>query len=81
MSSRGAATSAAPNDPPSVEHQPAECALVARPIELCATVLDDDEFDEAMVEFALAYAEQNEADYAAFTRAVNTGRLFAIPGV
>jgi len=42
---------------------------------------DDDEFDEAMVEFALAYAEQNEADYAAFKRAVNTGRLFAIPGV
>ncbi len=42
---------------------------------------EDDEFDEAMVAFSLAYAEQNEADYAAFTRAVNTGRLFAIPGV
>jgi uncharacterized protein (DUF2252 family) len=42
---------------------------------------DDDEFDKAMVEFAVAYADQNEADYSAFTRAVNTGRLFAIPGI
>lgn len=36
-----AASAHAPNDPPSVEYQPAECALVGRPIELCATVLDD----------------------------------------
>jgi hypothetical protein len=29
------------NDPPLVEHQPAQCSLVTRPIELCASVLDD----------------------------------------
>ncbi len=29
------------NDPPSVEHQPAQCSTVAKPIELCASVLDD----------------------------------------
>lgn len=29
------------NDPPLVEHQPAQCALIAKPIELCASVLDD----------------------------------------
>lgn len=29
------------NDPPSVEHQPAQCTVAAKPIELCASVLDD----------------------------------------
>jgi len=29
------------NDPPVVEHQPAQCSIVAKPIELCASVLDD----------------------------------------
>jgi hypothetical protein len=29
------------NDPPVVEHQPAECSVISKPIELCATVLDD----------------------------------------
>lgn len=29
------------NDPPLVEHQPAQCSIVSKPIELCATVLDD----------------------------------------
>lgn len=29
------------NDPPLVEHQPAQCSIVAKPIELCASVLDD----------------------------------------
>ena len=29
------------NDPPSVEHQPAQCSVVGKPIELCASVLDD----------------------------------------
>jgi NAD(P)H-dependent flavin oxidoreductase YrpB (nitropropane dioxygenase family) len=42
---------------------------------------DDAEFDEAMVAFAEAYADQNAADYEEFKRAVNTGRLFAIPGI
>ncbi|MEO8358640.1 MAG: hypothetical protein ABI672_01310 [Vicinamibacteria bacterium] len=29
------------NDPPLIEHQPAQCSVVSKPIELCATVLDD----------------------------------------
>ncbi len=29
------------NDPPLVEHQPAQCSVVSKPIELCASVLDD----------------------------------------
>ena len=36
-----AAAGASANDPPLVEHQPAQCSIVAKPIELCATVLDD----------------------------------------
>jgi len=35
------ATNAFANDPPLVEHQPAQCSLIAKPIELCASVLDD----------------------------------------
>ncbi|MEO5761354.1 MAG: hypothetical protein ABIR28_03490 [Vicinamibacteria bacterium] len=29
------------NDPPLIEHQPAQCSVASKPIELCATVLDD----------------------------------------
>jgi len=29
------------NDPPVVEHQPAQCSIVSKPIELCASVFDD----------------------------------------
>ena len=29
------------NDPPLVEHQPAQCSVIGKPIELCASVLDD----------------------------------------
>jgi hypothetical protein len=39
------------NDPPSVEHQPVECALVARPMELCATVLDDGDIAKVRLYF------------------------------
>ena len=35
------ATTALANDPPLVEHQPAQCSLIGKPIELCASVLDD----------------------------------------
>jgi Uncharacterized protein conserved in bacteria (DUF2252) len=36
-----------------------------------------DMFDRAIAEFSTAYADQNERDYAAFTEAVNSGRLIA----
>ena len=38
-------------------------------------------FDEAIASFAAAYAEQNEQDYAALLRAIDSGRLAAEPGV
>ena len=34
-----------------------------------------DRFDQAVADFAIAYADQNEADYAAFKKAVRAGRL------
>jgi uncharacterized protein (DUF2252 family) len=38
-------------------------------------------FDRAIAEFAVAYADQNERDHAAFTRAVASGRLTATTDV
>jgi uncharacterized protein (DUF2252 family) len=40
----------------------------------------NEEFDEAIVKFAVSYAEQNERDYEAFVKAVRTGRLKADEG-
>jgi Uncharacterized protein conserved in bacteria (DUF2252) len=40
-----------------------------------------DTFDRAMADFAAAYADQNERDYAAFAAAVDSGRLVAQAGV
>ena len=34
-----------------------------------------DKFDHAIARFAAAYADQNEADYARFMQALNTGEL------
>jgi uncharacterized protein (DUF2252 family) len=39
-----------------------------------------DTFDQALVSFAVAYADQNEADYAAFTQAIKSGRIRAASG-
>ncbi len=39
------------------------------------------QFDSAVAEFAEAYANQNEADYAAFQAAVDSGRLKAETGI
>jgi hypothetical protein len=36
-----------------------------------------DRFDGAVADFALAYMKQNEADYAAFQKAVRAGHLHA----
>ena len=40
-----------------------------------------DAFDRAIAEFAVAYADQNERDYAAFAAAVESGRLPARPDI
>jgi hypothetical protein len=37
-----------------------------------------DTFDEAMGDFAQAYADQNEKDYAALVEAVKSGRVKAL---
>ena len=37
-----------------------------------------DEFDQAIGEFALAYADQNERDYAALVEAVKLGKIDAL---
>ena len=38
-------------------------------------------FDDAMARFAVAYADQNEADYRAFTDAIAKGKIEAVTGV
>ena len=40
-----------------------------------------DAFDAAIAEFSIAYADQNERDYAAFMSAISSGRLLAQTGV
>jgi uncharacterized protein (DUF2252 family) len=42
---------------------------------------DDDTFDRALERFAVAYADQNDADYAAFTRAADEQRIAVERGV
>ncbi len=40
-----------------------------------------DVFDRAMADFAVAYADLNERDYAAMREAVSSGRLTAEEGI
>ena len=42
---------------------------------------DDDAFDRALEQFAVAYADRNDADYAAFARAAEEGRIAVVHGV
>jgi 4-methylaminobutanoate oxidase (formaldehyde-forming) len=42
---------------------------------------DDDTFDRALESFAVAYADQNDADYAAFTDAADEQRIAVERGV
>ncbi len=42
---------------------------------------DDDTFDHALERFAVAYADQNDADYAAFARAADDGTIAVERGV
>jgi uncharacterized protein (DUF2252 family) len=50
------------------------------PVPIAAYIGKSDAFDLAMERFALAYADQNERDYAAFAAAVKTGRLAVVKG-
>ncbi|HTT53719.1 MAG TPA: DUF2252 domain-containing protein [Streptosporangiaceae bacterium] len=49
-------------------------------IAIAAYLGQSDMFDRAMADFAVAYADQNERDYAAFAAAVRSGRLVAETG-
>ncbi|MGZ4290243.1 MAG: DUF2252 family protein, partial [Gaiellaceae bacterium] len=40
-----------------------------------------DTFDRSLAEFAAAYADQNERDYAAIKQAVESGRIKAETGI
>jgi uncharacterized protein (DUF2252 family) len=42
---------------------------------------EDDTFDRALERFAVAYADQNETDYAAFTEAAESERIEVLSGV
>ena len=50
-------------------------------IALAAYLGRSDKFDQAIADFAEAYADQNEADYAALQAAVKDGRAQAISGI
>jgi uncharacterized protein (DUF2252 family) len=51
------------------------------PIAIAAYLGKDDRFDKAVTDFSERYADQNEADFEAFTKAIRSGRLAAIDGV
>jgi uncharacterized protein (DUF2252 family) len=50
-------------------------------IAIAAYLGQGDTFDRAMASFAETYADQNQEDYAAFRKAVKTGRIAAVTGV
>ena len=50
-------------------------------IALATYLNSDDAFPDAMVEYAEAYADQNESDYQAFLDAIKSGRLQAETGL
>ena len=51
------------------------------PIAITAYLGKGDTFDKAIVDFSERYADQNDRDHEAFTRAVRAGRLEAVEGV
>jgi uncharacterized protein (DUF2252 family) len=50
-------------------------------VELAAYIGKSDSFDQAIADFAEKYADQNDADYAAFRAAIDSGRLEAVQGL
>ncbi|HEX4863257.1 MAG TPA: DUF2252 domain-containing protein [Acidimicrobiales bacterium] len=55
-------------------------ARAGQPALLAAYLGNGPVFDDALAQFAVAYADQTERDYEAFVRAVRTGRFPAIDG-
>jgi uncharacterized protein (DUF2252 family) len=56
-------------------------ARSGQPAEIAGYLGDDRAFDHAIGDFAVAYADQNERDHAAFVAAIRAGRIAAEPGV
>jgi uncharacterized protein (DUF2252 family) len=50
-------------------------------VEIAAYIGKSDVFDQAIADFARTYADQNDADYAAFIAAIDSGRLEAVQGL
>jgi uncharacterized protein (DUF2252 family) len=51
------------------------------PVAIAAYLGKSDRFDQAMADFAVRYADQNERDYDAFVAAIRSGRLEAVEGI
>ena len=52
-------------------------ARSGEPLQIAAYLGDDDTFEQAMVGFAVAYADQNTLDYEAFLEAIRQGKISA----
>ena len=52
-----------------------------QPAKIAGYLGADKAFDHAIADFADAYADQNERDYAAFIAAIRTGRVAAESGI
>jgi hypothetical protein len=74
----GTSAGAFVNDPPLIEHQPAQCSLLSKPIELCATVLDDGDIAKVRVYFR----RPGEKEYLVSDMAFEGARFCStLPGV
>jgi hypothetical protein len=51
------------------------------PIAIAAYLGGSDKFDRSITDFCERYADQNEQDYQAFTKAIRNGNLEALEGV
>lgn len=51
------------------------------PVAIAAYLGKSDAFDQSITDFSQRYADQNERDFKAFTKAVRSGRLTALEGV
>ena len=51
------------------------------PVAIAAYLGRSDAFDQSIVDFSERYADQNERDFKAFTKAIKSGRMAAIKGV
>ena len=51
------------------------------PVAIAEYLGEDDGFDRSISDFSQRYADQNELDYQAFTKAIRSGRLEALEGV